>query len=442
MSELQITYRSVDELVPYARNARTHSEQQIDRLAASIREYGWTNPILTDGESGIIAGHGRLAAARKLGIKTVPTIELSGLSEAQKRAYILADNRIALDAGWDAEMLKVELDDLQGAGIDLGQIGFTSDELDELIGAAENDGNDSGSSSLDEGQRGSLSERYGAPPFSVLDTRRGEWRDRVREWRELIQDEGESRESTLFDGETNASARMGLSSVSLLDPVLAELICKWFTPSEGAKCCDPFAGDTVFGYVSATLGHEFTGIELRPDQAELNNARVQGLNARYVCDDGQNIEQHIEAESQDLVFSCPPYFDLEKYSDLPNDASNQDWAGFCSILRNALTGAVRCLKPNRFAVVVMSNVRGADGFYLDICQEIKAIMADAGARLYNEIVLVNAVGSGAVRASRIFRTRKVVRLHQEVLVFYKGNPKEIQKHFPVIEVPDIVEDEA
>ena len=264
----------------------------------------------------------------------------------------------------------------------------------------------------------------------------------MREWRELIQDEGESRESTLFDGETNASARMGLSSVSLLDPVLAELICKWFTPSEGAKCCDPFAGDTVFGYVSATLGHEFTGIELRPDQAELNNARVQGLNARYVCDDGQNIEQHIEAESQDLVFSCPPYFDLEKYSDLPNDASNQDWAGFCSILRNALTGAVRCLKPNRFAVVVMSNVRGADGFYLDICQEIKAIMADAGARLYNEIVLVNAVGSGAVRASRIFRTRKVVRLHQEVLVFYKGNPKEIQKHFPVIEVPDIVEDEA
>lgn len=133
MTELQITYRPVDDLVPYARNARTHTPEQIDRIAASIREYGWTNPILTDGEAGIIAGHGRLAAARKLGLQTVPTIELSGLSEAQKRAYILADNRLALDAGWDEELLKIELQDLQTCGVDIDVTGFTNEELDSLL---------------------------------------------------------------------------------------------------------------------------------------------------------------------------------------------------------------------------------------------------------------------------------------------------------------------
>lgn len=97
--KLNVKYLPVDALIPYARNARTHSADQVSRLAASIKEFGWTNPILIDGENGVIAGHGRLQAAQKLGFKEVPTIELSGLSETQKKAYILADNRMALDAG-------------------------------------------------------------------------------------------------------------------------------------------------------------------------------------------------------------------------------------------------------------------------------------------------------------------------------------------------------
>jgi DNA modification methylase len=123
----------VDSLIPYARNARTHSEEQIAQIAASIREFGWTNPILTDGDKGVIAGHGRLAAARKLELTEVPVIELGHLSPEQKKAYILADNRIALNSGWDEELLKLELQELQGVDFDLDLLGFGDDEIQRLL---------------------------------------------------------------------------------------------------------------------------------------------------------------------------------------------------------------------------------------------------------------------------------------------------------------------
>src|SRR4029078_2428501 len=110
---LAVEYRPLVALIPYARNARTHSDEQVAQIAAYIREFGFTNPILVDGEQGVIAGHGRLLAARKLGMTEGPTIELSHLPPAQKRAYVLADNRLALNAGWDEEMLRIELGDLQ-----------------------------------------------------------------------------------------------------------------------------------------------------------------------------------------------------------------------------------------------------------------------------------------------------------------------------------------
>jgi site-specific DNA-methyltransferase (adenine-specific) len=120
---------SVADLVPYARNSRTHSDAQVGKIAASIREFGFLNPVIVDGQSGIIAGHGRVLAAQKLGLAQVPVIEAAHLTEAQKRAYIIADNRLALDAGWDSEMLKVELTDLQENGFNLELTGFNLDEI-------------------------------------------------------------------------------------------------------------------------------------------------------------------------------------------------------------------------------------------------------------------------------------------------------------------------
>ena len=131
-SKVKIEHRKVKDLIPYARNSRTHSDAQVAQIAASIREFGWTNPILIDGESGIIAGHGRVLAARKLGMAEVPCIELSHLSEAQKKAYIIADNKLALNAGWDNELLALEFGELQELGFDLDLTGFDAGELEAL----------------------------------------------------------------------------------------------------------------------------------------------------------------------------------------------------------------------------------------------------------------------------------------------------------------------
>ena len=125
----------MESLIPYAANARTHSDEQVALIAGSIREFGFANPVLVDGDNGVIAGHGRLLAARRLGIDLVPVIELGHLSEPQKRAYILADNKLAERAGWDREMLALEAGELADLGVDLGALGFEASELDALLRA-------------------------------------------------------------------------------------------------------------------------------------------------------------------------------------------------------------------------------------------------------------------------------------------------------------------
>lgn len=130
---MEITVKKVADLIPYAKNSRTHSDAQVAQVAASIKEFGWTNPILIDGDNGIIAGHGRLMAARKLGMEEVPCIELDGMTENQKRAYIIADNKLALNSGWDVELLGLELAELQENGFDLDLIGFDTKELAALL---------------------------------------------------------------------------------------------------------------------------------------------------------------------------------------------------------------------------------------------------------------------------------------------------------------------
>jgi ParB-like chromosome segregation protein Spo0J len=134
---LKIEYRPLADLIPYARNSRTHSDGQVAQIAASIKEFGFTNPVLVDATGGIIAGHGRVLAARKLALAEVPCIALGHLTDAQRKAYVIADNRLALNAGWDEEMLKLEISELQGDGFDMELLGFTGDELADLTGAAD-----------------------------------------------------------------------------------------------------------------------------------------------------------------------------------------------------------------------------------------------------------------------------------------------------------------
>lgn len=386
-----------------------------------------------------------------------PIIKASELTDAEQREFIIKDN---VGYGeWDMDALANEwdTDELVDWGVDLWE-----DKSE--------DGNGNGSSSLpNSAPESSLFDRFVIPPFSILDTRKGYWQDRKKKWSDIIGDMGESRNDTLvtsleikykdlYKRTREHRKELGISfkeyiekyvpkedlereqskivaqGVSILDPVMAEIVCRWF----GFKNCqsfDCFAGDSVFGFVSAYLGNQFTGIELREQQANLNNERVSEMTAHYICDDGQNVAKHIEPESQDLLFSCPPYFDLEVYSDIPNDASNQgSYEDFIQILKNAFTAAVGCLKNNRFAVICVGDVRDKKtGFYYDFCGDIKRIFREAGVRLYNEIILVEQTASTALRAARYMETRKVAKTHQHILVFFKGNPKDIKKEYPKIE---------
>lgn len=135
MTQLAVTYRKTTDLIPYAMNSRTHDEQQVAQIAASIKEFGFNNPIAIDGDNGVIAGHGRLLAAQKLGLDEVPTIELSHLTESQKKAYVIADNKIAINAGWDAEILKFEMQELDPDLLAL--TGFSDKEIANMMGVDE-----------------------------------------------------------------------------------------------------------------------------------------------------------------------------------------------------------------------------------------------------------------------------------------------------------------
>ena len=231
------------------------------------------------------------------------------------------------------------------------------------------------------------------------------------------------------------------SGTSLFDPVLAEILCLWFTPEKG-KIFDCFAGDTRKGAVFSILGFNFCGIELRKDQYEDNIENIKRLglnNINYINDDGQNVDKYFEKESQDLLFSCPPYFDLEVYSDLENDASNQkNYEDFVKILDNAFSKAIQCLKQNRFAVVVVGDIRSKiNGGYYDFCGSIKNIFKNAGMILYNEMIVVESIGTAAIRAAKNMESRKVTKTHQNVLVFYKGDTKQIKSEFKKLNFDDL-----
>lgn len=424
-SDIQMV--DVSSLVPNPKNPNKHPEKQIERLMKLIQYQGFRNPIIVSERTGfMVVGHGRLEAAKRLGMTQVPVIRQHFDDEAMEYAYLVSDNTIADWAETDLSQINVDMLDL-GPDFDVDLLGIE----DFVIEPVEK--YDSGVS---------LSDKFLVPPFSILDMRQGYWQDRKRWWKEKINDKGESRQGTLGSskkaegtwGKLNGEDITVAPNVSILDPVLAEVLLKWFCPPEG-HVVDPFAGDTVFGYVAGYTGHTFTGIELRQEQVDINNARTDGMSCRYVCDDGQNVRKHVEAECMDMIFSCPPYYDLEVYSDDDRDASNQgSYEEFLLILKNALQAAVETLKPNRFACITIGDVRDPRGAYRLMPDHFKQIMLEAGCVYYNDLILAESIGTAAMRADRTFNSlRKVIKTHQNVLVFYKGDIREIKNEFPRLE---------
>ena len=430
--ELKIEYLPIKDLKPYEKNTRKHEKKDIENIARSIEKFGMNDAIGIWGEENIIVeGHGRMLACKKLGIKTVPVVRLDHLTDEQRREYAIAHNATAELSEWDLDILPDELADL-----DLGDFDFD-------FGIEDEEEESETEYSADDTERKSLVDRFIAPPFSILDTRQGYWQDRKRQWKDLGIKSDIGRDAECMQNSFNEKyGREQQTGTSIFDPVLCELAYKWFC-TEGGKIYDCFAGGSVRGIVAAKLGYDYHGIDLRQEQIDANiaNAKEIGVYPNWYCDDSLNADKYVADESCDLIFSCPPYADLEVYSDDPRDISNMDYENFCKVYADIIGIACKKLKQDRFAVFVVGDVRDKKGFYRNFVDYTKKCFNDNGCMTYNEAILVDMLGTAMLRANGTFKSRKLVKVHQNVLVFYKGNPKNIKNNFAEIEIEEALFDD-
>lgn len=221
---------------------------------------------------------------------------------------------------------------------------------------------------------------------------------------------------------------MNLTGTSVFDPVLCEIIYKWFGV-QGGVTFDPFAGGSVRGIVAELSGMHYIGIDLSEKQVKANEQNADDLKVypKWYCDDSRNADKYITDESADLVFTCPPYHDLEKYSDNPLDLSNMTYTDFLTAYADIISLSCRKLKDNRFAVFVVGDIRDKQGAYRDFVGDTKRIFRKCGLCLYNDCVLLDMYGTAPMRAASVFGAyKKLVKVHQNVLIFYKGDIKAIR----------------
>lgn len=277
---------------------------------------------------------------------------------------------------------------------------------------------------------GPVAERFLFPPFTVLDAKSGDWLERKRAWLAVGMKSELGRSAKTYnihdwqEGVNGASAAAG-DGTSVFDPVLCELAYRWFC-APGGQIVDPFAGGSVRGIVASQLGLNYWGCDLRAEQIDANRVQAEdiceGAKPVWVC--GDSMETLQAAPAADFIFSCPPYGDLEVYSDDPADLSNMEWHTFVAAYKRIILRAVGRLKSDRFACFVVGDFRDSKGFYRDFVSTTIRAFEDCGARLYNEAILATPVGSACMRVTKQFdASRKMAKTHQNVLVFCKGDPR-------------------
>ena len=277
---------------------------------------------------------------------------------------------------------------------------------------------------------GPVAERFLIPPFTILDAKQGEWQERKRAWQSVgIKGEvGRDAESYSCNGENGKKydyMPQFDTGTSIFDPVVCELAYRWFCPPNG-QIVDPFAGGSVRGIVAAQLGFDYWGCDLRSEQIDANREQAATICTNkvptWVC--GDSMDTLTESPEADFIFSCPPYGDLEVYSDDPADLSQMEWHTFVAAYKRIILRAVGRLKDDRFACFVVGDFRDKKGFYRDFVSTTIRGFEECGARLYNEAILATPVGSACMRVTKQFNaSRKMAKTHQNVLVFCKGDPR-------------------
>lgn len=271
-----------------------------------------------------------------------------------------------------------------------------------------------------------LMDKYIEPPFSILDARQGRWQQRKNKWKRLGIKSEVGRDVTVInmannsynmeDGDSSSS-----SYTSIFDPVLCEIMYKWFCPM-GGGILDPFAGGSVRGIVAGCLGYEYTGIDIRQEQIDSNIEQAEAINPMvrpsYVCGDSRQALHSIKGE-YDMIFSCPPYADLEVYSNLDGDISNMSYPDFLDAYSDIIDQSCKHLRKGGYAVFVVGEVRDKKGNYYGFVPDTISAFKKAGMEFYNEAILITPIASASMRANGNMKTQKLVKTHQNILCFRK-----------------------
>lgn len=397
---------------------------------------------------------------------TATIVNATDLTEAQKKEFIIKDNVGFGD--WDTEALANQFSDQPLTDWAIPQW---------ILGMAEIDNEQKqGGETPTEGEgapKPSLVDKFVVPPFSILDTRQGYWVERKKQWRNIVssKDIGASREQTLvrskemrykelysksekfrkekgisFDEylenyvspEEKAKADRSVlaQGTSLFDPVLAEIIMRWFCKPHG-KIIDPFGGEQTKGVVAGTLGYDYQAVEIRKEQVDINTEATKDYGSvKYFCGDSNNIGQIIKDSDFDLCFTSPPYYDLEVYSKEDMSALGT-YEEFMSQYENIFRQCVDKMKDGSFLVVKIGEVRNKkNGEYRNFVGDNISTFLRLGLHYYNELILIEQVASRCLRADGGMKSRKTQKCHQNVLVFYKGEMDEIKKTFEDMRQPE------
>lgn len=453
----KITETSIESLIPDDRNFNKGTEYGSHLMDESVRKFGLGRSILIDKNNRIIAGNKTHEKAGELGFDKVLVVETDGntlvavkrkdidLDSREGRELALADNATnKANLAWDEDIIAQVTQDWdinpEGWGIHLEEFDIKPEE---------------GEDQTDRGGGGSLSARFLVPPFSVLDSRKGYWGKRKQYWISMGINSSEGREEALtyrkLDEKRYRSAKsFNKLATSVFDPVLCEVVYRWFNVEAG-KILDPFAGGSVRGIVASRLGCPYHGNDLRQEQITENVKqaeeilRSEDIFPQWTVGDSREIDSIVTERGFDLLFSCPPYADLEKYSDLDEDLSNMDYNDFITAYRLIIHKSCGMLKPDRFAVFVVGYIRDKKGAYRNFVSDTIQAFLDAGLVLYNEMILVTQVASLAIRAANFINaTRKVGKHHQNVLVFYKGDIGKIKDNYKELDLSylqEVLDDE-
>ena len=427
----------VESIEEFQGNFKKRTKKEIEQIITSILKFGFSFPFFiwqNDGHFWCLDGHGRILALMVMSkyyyaldkdgqlyikkeppppIPELPIVFIEAANEAEAKQKMLR-----LNSQYGVIDLEGFRQFIEGLQLEWGDLALPSGgliQLPELFPG--------------EGDHRSLAERFIIPPLSVFRVASGYWQERKKAWLSLgIQSEKGRDDGMLKNMAALAKKASGstLPSESLFDPVLCEIMYRWFCPM-GGQILDPFAGGSVRGIIAGCLGYDYTGIDLRQEQVEANRSQIdiaKDKKPAWLCGDSRNMDALLPSSFEaDFVFSCPPYADLEVYSKQPEDLSNMDYPDFKTAYWDIINKACSHLKDDSFAVFVVGEARSKSGPYYGLVPDTVKAFEDAGVRFYNEMILVTQIAAKALTVAEGFvKSRKIGKIHQNILVFVKGDP--------------------